>query len=91
MDLVQSCSLLKIHVFLGLEQLNNQQKESPQTCDVVWLSQHKFHMDLSFASISIKFLPRVAETKLRGMAAITPNFGLFSKLHRLQHHVGRTL
>jgi len=61
--------------------------------DVVWLSfyvQRKFHMDLSFPSIKLsgmKFLPRMSETKMGGVAAITSNFDPSSKLFWLQNHV----
>ena len=48
--------------------------------NMVWLSLHaqrKFHMDLSFPSIKLsgmKFLPSASETKMGGVAAITPSF-----------------
>ena len=47
--------------------------------NIVWLSLHaqcKFHMDLSFPSIKLsgmKFLPSACETKMGGVAAITPS------------------
>ena len=53
--------------------------------NIVWLSLHaqrRFHMDLNFPSIKlsgIKFLLSVSETKMGGVAAITPSFSFSSK------------
>ena len=59
--------------------------------NIVWLSLHaqrKFHMDLSFPSIKLsgmKFLPSASETKMGGVAVITPSFSFSSKLFRFQY------
>ena len=52
---------------------------------IVWLSLHaqrKFHMDLSFPSIKLsrmKFLPSAFDTKMGGIAVITPRFSFSRK------------
>ena len=74
--------------------INNRKAHKPSLySNIVWLSllaQRKFHMDLSFPSIKLsgmKFLPSASDTKMGGMAAITPSFSFSNKLFRFQYVV----